>query len=136
MNTDIEKEFEGCRLTAYPDSVGIPTIGYGHTLGVKLGDVITQAQADKFLLDDLKTAINAVHAAVHVPLTENEESALVDLVYNIGAGNFQHSTLLRLLNAGQHEAAADQFAAWNKAGGQVLAGLVRRRAAEAALFRK
>lgn len=139
MNTDIEREFEGLSLTAYPDpgTGGEPwTIGYGHTGGVRQGDTCTQAQAEQFLLDDLKAAIHAVHAAVHVPLTEEEEGALVDLVFNIGAGNFQGSTLLRLLNAGDYHGAAEQFQRWNKAGGKVLAGLTRRRAAEAELFKK
>lgn len=138
MNTDIEKQFEGCSLTAYPDpgTGGEPwTIGYGHTGGVKQGDTITQDQANAFLLADLKSAINAVESNVTTPMTDDEESALVDLVYNIGAGNFQHSTLLRLLNTGNHTDAAKEFQKWDHAGGKVLAGLTKRRAAEAELFK-
>lgn len=138
MNTDIEKDSEGLRLEAYPDpGTGGPpwTIGYGHTAGVKQGDAITPEQAEQFLLDDLKASIDAIHHLVKVPLSDDEESALVDFVFNVGQGNLEHSTLLRLLNAGDHAGAADQFAAWNKASGKVLAGLVRRRAAEAALFK-
>ena len=67
-------------------------------------------------------------------MTDEEEGALVDLVFNIGAGNFQHSTLLRLLNAGDYAGASEQFQRWNRANGNVLAGLTKRRAAEAALF--
>ena len=137
MNTDIEKQYEGCRLTAYPDpgTGGEPwTIGYGHTGGVKQGDTITQEQADALLLADLKNAINAVESSVTTMLTDEEESALVDLVFNIGNGNFLHSTLLKLLNSGDYAGAAEQFSRWDKAGGRVLAGLTKRRAAEAALF--
>lgn len=137
MNDQIEKEFEGCRLTPYQDSVGVWTDGYGNTHGVvPNGPPITQEKADADLLSNLRAAINAVERAVHTPMTDDEEGALVDLVFNIGAGNFEHSTLLRLLNAGDYAGAADQFGAWDKAGGQVLAGLARRRAAEAALFRQ
>jgi lysozyme len=138
VNTDIEKQFEGCKLTAYPDPAtgGEPwTIGYGHTGGVKQGDTITQAQADALLLADLKSAINAVESSVTTPMTDDEESALVDLVFNIGIGNFQHSTLLRLLNAGNHTDAAKEFQKWNHANGKVLVGLSNRRAAEAELFK-
>ena len=134
MNTQIEQDFEGCRLNAYLDSVNVPTIGFGHTLGVQMGDTITMDQAKTFLLADLQTALDAVRADVTSPLTDDEESALVDLVFNIGAGNFAHSTLLRLLNAGDYQGAEAEFGKWNHAGGQVLAGLTRRRAAEAAMF--
>ena len=136
MNTEIEKEFEGCRLSAYLDSVNVPTIGYGHTKGVVMGDTCTQEEAEAFLMSDLHSAITAVENAVTVDLTDEEEGALVDLVFNIGAGNFQHSTLLRLLNAGDFAGAAEQFSQWNHAGALVLAGLTRRRAAEAALFKE
>lgn len=139
MNTDIEKQFEGCRLIAYPDpgTGGEPwTIGYGHTGGVKRGDVCTQAGADAWLLSDLRSAINAVHADVTVPISDDEEGALVDLVFNIGAGNFAHSTLLAKLNARDYHGATAEFGKWDHAGGQVLAGLTRRRAAESDLFIK
>ncbi|MBC7454891.1 MAG: lysozyme [Massilia sp.] len=137
MNTEIEKQFEGCKLVAYPDpgTGGEPwTIGYGHTEGVKRGDVCTQSQADTWLSSDLRTALNAVHATVVVPLSDDEEGALVDLVFNIGVGNFTHSTLLKKLNARDYKGAASEFGRWNHAGGAVLAGLTRRRAAEADLF--
>lgn len=137
LDTDIEKTNEGCKLTAYQDSVGVWTIGYGHTGGgIVPGMTITQECADAFLLSDLKIAFNAVEASVHTPLTVDEESALVDLVFNIGAGNFQHSTLLKLLNAGDYTGTALEFDKWDKAGGQVLAGLCRRRQEETDLFNK
>ena len=137
MNTDIEKEFEGCSLSAYPDpgSGGAPfTIGYGHTLGVQEGDTCTQDQADEWLIDDLHDALATVQKDVVVPLSEDELSALVDFVFNVGGRNFAGSTLLRLLNAGDYDGAAAQFGRWNRASGNVMAGLTRRRAAEAALF--
>lgn len=134
MNADIEKSFEGCRLTAYLDSVGVPTIGYGHTRGVSMGDTCSQDQADEWLIDDLHDALASVQGNVTVPLTDPQLSALVDFVFNVGGKNFAHSTMLRLLNAGQYEQAENEFKKWNLAGGHVLAGLVRRRAAEAALF--
>ena len=134
MNTEIEKEFEGCRFTAYKDSVGVWTIGYGHTKDVQPGDTCTQDEADEFLIDDLHDALASVQNNVTVPLTDDELSALVDFVFNVGGTNFAHSTLLRLLNAGDYEGAAQQFGRWNHAGAMVLAGLTRRRAAEAAMF--
>ena len=139
MNTEIEKQFEGCQLVAYPDpgTGGEPwTIGYGHTGGVKRGDMCTQAGADAWLLSDLRSAINAVHAGVIVPISDDEEGALVDLVFNIGSGNFAHSTLLAKLNAKDYHGAASEFGRWNHSGGAVLAGLTRRRAAESDLFIK
>jgi lysozyme len=137
MNTDIEKEFEGCKLVAYPDpgTGGVPwTIGYGHTLNVQPGDTCSQDQADEWLVDDLHDALASVQNNVIVPLSNDELSALVDFVFNVGGKNFASSTLLRLLNAGDYEGAAGQFERWNQAGGHVLAGLTRRRAAEAAMF--
>ncbi|NWA29033.1 lysozyme [Pseudomonas gingeri] len=132
------KYFESCRLTAYPDpaSGGAPwTIGWGHTgPEVTPGLVWTQEQADSQLTSDLVSREQAVSKAVTVPLTQGQFDALVDFVYNLGAGNFQTSTLLSLINAEDMAGAVEQFARWNKAGGKVMAGLTRRRAAEAALF--
>ena len=134
MNTDIEKSFEGCRLSAYLDSVRVPTIGFGHTKDVQIGDTCTQDQADEWLIDDLHDALASVQNNVTVPLADDELSALVDFVFNVGGKNFAHSTLLRLLNAGDFAGAENEFLKWNHAGGQVLAGLTRRRRAEAAMF--
>lgn len=111
------------------------TIGWGHTgPEVHYGLVWTQAQCDAQLLADMARAEADVRAVVQIPLTQDEFAALCDLAFNIGNANFNSSTLLRLLNAGDIDGAIAQFSVWNKAGGQVLAGLVKRRDAEAALF--
>lgn len=129
------KRFEGCELKAYQDSVSVWTIGVGHTGGVEPGQVITEEEADAFLREDLQDAENCVNASVLVPLSQSKFDALVSLVFNIGCGNFQKSTLLRELNAGAGMMlVADQFKRWNKAGGVVLNGLTKRRAAEAEMF--
>jgi lysozyme len=130
------KQFEGCRLTAYLCPAGVWTIGWGRTTNVKRGDTCTQAQADAWLVAEYDAFERRVRALVKVPLTTNQLGALVSFAYNVGTGALASSTLLRLLNAGQYEAAAQQFARWNKAGGRVLSGLTRRRKAEAELFRK
>lgn len=128
------KEYEGCRLTAYLCPAGIPTIGYGRTRGVKLGDTCTQEQADDWLRDDLESVYSDIDALVEVPLTQGQFDALCSFVYNLGGPALRGSTLLRLLNAGDYEAARKQIPRWDKAGKVVLAGLTRRRAAEAAMF--
>ena len=126
----LTERFEGCRLEAYLDSKGIATIGYGHTLGVKLGDVCTQDQAEKWLQNDTTWAENVVNRFVEVQLTQNEFDSLVDFTFNVGSGNFHNSTMLKLLNQGNYQEAAEEFIKWDKAGGQVVAGLLRRRLAE------
>lgn len=128
------KSFEGCKLSAYLCPAGVPTIGYGRTTGVKLGQRITQAQADAWLLQEYDEFERKVRALVRVPLTANQLGALVSFAYNVGTGALASSTLLRLLNGGDYAGAAAQFARWTKAGGRTLAGLVRRRKAEADLF--
>lgn len=128
------REFEGCRLAAYTDSVGVWTIGYGCTTDVAPGMRITQAEAEQRLLDDLTQAQACVNRCVTVPLTQHEFDACVCLTFNIGCGNFGKSTLLRKLNDSDFDGAALEFHKWDKAGGQVLAGLTRRRLAEARLF--
>lgn len=126
---------EGCRLTAYQDSVGVWTIGWGHTgIDVKEGMVITKEQAETFLMEDLASAEKAVNTYVSRALTQHQFDALVDFVFNLGVGNFLHSSLLRFLNAGELATADEEFIKWNRAGGKVLPGLTKRRAAEAALF--
>ncbi|MFG3451150.1 lysozyme [Stutzerimonas stutzeri] len=131
---DLIKSFEGLRLSAYRCPADIPTIGYGTTAGVKMGDTITKERAEELLREDVARFESQVLRLVKVPLTQGQHDALVSFVYNLGAGNLSNSTLLRLLNAGDYAGAAAQFDRWNKAGGKVLAGLVRRRAAERALF--
>ncbi|MGK7893024.1 MAG: lysozyme [Xenococcus sp. (in: cyanobacteria)] len=135
------EEFEGLarkladgRITAYLDSVHVPTIGYGHTKNVHLGLTITQQQAEEFLNQDLRVAEVGVQHLVKVSLNDNQFAALVSFAFNLGTGALAHSTLLRDLNAGNYSAAADQFLRWNRAGGCVLAGLTRRREAERKLF--
>ena len=128
------KRSEGCSLTAYLDSVKVPTIGVGHTRGVKLGDTCTEEQADQYLLDDLESVYSDIEALVEVPLSQGQFDALCSFVFNLGGPALRGSTLLKLLNAGNYDAAKAQFGKWVKAGQQVLPGLVKRRAAEAAMF--
>lgn len=128
------REFEGLRLAAYQDAVGVWTIGYGTTRGVKQGQKITAADAESLLRDDLARFESEVMRLVKVPLSQPQFDALVVFTYNLGAKNLGNSTLLRRLNAGDYKGAAGQFERWNKAGGKVLAGLTRRRAAERKLF--
>ena len=131
---DLITSFEGCRLTAYQDSVGVWTIGYGHTSGVYQGMTITEEEAIAFLRQDLKTAENAVNSNVTYGINQNQFDALVSFTFNVGTGNFTSSTLLKKLNAGDVNGAANEFDRWIYAGGQVLEGLVRRRAAEKQMF--
>jgi len=134
----LTENFEGLRLTAYPDPAthGDPwTIGYGHTgAEVHQGMTITQEQAEEFLMQDVQKALQTVNSKVHTDLTQNEFDALVDFVFNCGAGNFAGSTLLRKINAGDMEGAALEFEKWTHADGKVMAGLIKRRHAEAVLF--
>jgi lysozyme len=129
------KSFEGCELAAYKCPAGVLTIGYGHTgADVKPGQVITAHRAEELLQGDLARFEQAVSKAIKVAVTPNQFGAMVSLCYNIGAGAFAKSTLVKRVNAGDTQGAADQFLAWNKAGGKVLKGLARRREAERALF--
>lgn len=134
------KEFEGCKLTSYKCPAGVWTIGIGSTRysdgsSVKQGQTLASIEAAMLLLS--KTLAPYEHAvnAIKVELTQNEFDALVSLTYNIGAGNLASSTLVKMLKAGDNKAdIAKQFLRWNKAGGKELAGLTRRRNAEAELF--
>jgi GH24 family phage-related lysozyme (muramidase) len=128
------KAFEGLRLDAYIDPVGVLTIGYGTTTGVSPGMRITEAQAEDFLKRDLEKFENAVSSLVKVALNENQFSALVTFTYNVGEGALAGSTLLRLLNQSDFQGAAEQFLRWNKGDRGELPGLTRRRQAERALF--
>lgn len=132
--TQLIKFFEGFRAQAYYDAVGVPTIGYGTTAGVRMGTKITEAQGEMFLQADLRRFEAAVNRLVKVKLTQEQFDALVSFTYNLGEGNFGSSTLLKLLNQGRYDLVPDQFLRWNKAGGKVLAGLTKRRQAEADLF--
>lgn len=133
------KQFEGCKLTAYQDSVGVWTIGYGWTQPVdgkpiRAGMTIKQETAERLLKTGLVSYENDVSRLVKVGLTHGQFDALVSFTYNLGARSLSTSTLLRKLNAGDYAGAADEFLLWNKAGGKVLNGLTRRREAERALF--
>lgn len=133
------KEFEGCKLTAYQDSVGVWTIGYGWTQPVdgkpiRAGMTIKQETAERLLKTGLVSYENDVSRLVKVRLKQGQFDALVSFTYNLGARSLSTSTLLRKLNAGDCAGAADEFLRWNKAGGKVLNGLTRRREAERALF--
>lgn len=131
---DLVKRSESLVLKAYLCPAHVWTIGYGHTRGVKMGDTCTEEQANQWLREDLRDAEAIVDATVDVPLSQNQFDALVSFVFNVGGGAFKTSTLLRLLNRGEYSRAAEQLDRWNKAAGQVLAGLTTRRAAERALF--
>lgn len=133
----LTERFEGCRLTAYQDQAGVWTIGYGHTgADVTPGLTITQEQARSLLARDVANAAACVNKVVSVRLNQNEFDALVDFVFNLGALAFEGSTLLKNLNAQNFAAAASEFEEFDRAGGVVVAGLLRRRQAEAALFEK
>ena len=128
------KKFEGCELEAYQCSAGVWTIGYGHTKDVVEGKIITQEQAEEMLIDELHEYENYINNYVTVALSQNQFDALVSWVYNLGPANLKASTLLKVLNQGEYEDVPMQIKRWNKAGGKVLEGLIRRREAEACLF--
>ena len=128
------KKFEGCELEAYQCSAGVWTIGYGHTKDVVEGKIITQEQAEEMLIDELHEYENYINDYVTVALSQNQFDALVSWVYNLGPANLKASTLLKVLNQGEYEDVPTQIKRWNKAGGKVLEGLIRRREAEACLF--
>ena len=117
-------------------TIGIGTTVYPNGTKVKKGDSCTLDQAKSYFSHDLKRFEASVNNLVKVPLSQNQFDALVSLVYNIGSGNFASSTLLKKLNAKDYAGAAEQFPRWNKGGGKVMKGLVRRRDAERALFLK
>lgn len=128
------KHFEGYVSKAYRCPAGVWTIGYGTTAGVRAGMTITEAQGEAFLRADLAKFEKAVNAAVKVQLAQHQFDALVAFTYNVGAGAFQGSTLLRQINAGNFNLARANFMKWVKGGGRTLPGLVRRRTSEADLF--
>jgi len=130
------KKFEGCELKAYRCAAGVPTIGYGSTHGVTMDMEISQERAEMLLIEDIAEYEQAVNELVELPLKQNEFDALVAWTFNLGATNLKNSTLLKVLNS-THKDWNDvpaQIKRWNKAGGKVLQGLIRRREAEALLF--
>jgi len=127
------KRFEGLRLKAYLDPVGVATIGYGHTYLVNINDpAITEEEADRLLTEDLKLYEKPVAEMVKVPINQNQFDALVSFAFNLGTAALRGSTLLKKLNSGQP--CAEEFDRWIFAAGKALPGLVRRRAAERRLF--
>lgn len=132
---DLTEQFEGLRLSAYQDQVGVWTIGYGHTgPEVHGGLILTEDQADTLLHSDVAAAVSCVNRAVTANITQNQFDALVDFVFNLGCGALLSSTLLRYINAGEFDLAAPQFLLWDHAGGVVVQGLLTRRQAEMTLF--
>ena len=128
------KEFEGLRLKAYKCPGGVWTIGYGHTAGVRPEMVITEAQAEDFLREDLFSCENAVNNQ-KLSINQNQFDALISFIYNVGTGNFSRSTLLRKVRANpQDNPIMDEFLRWVYSKGRVLPGLQRRRLAEMKLY--
>lgn len=130
------KEYEGLHLTAYQCPGRVWTIGYGHTRTTLPFMKITKEEAEDLLREDVAVAERAVCRLVEVPLSDNQFAALVSFVFNVGIGNMERSTLLKLLNRGWYDQVPAQLTRWNKIAGETLGGLVRRRAAEAALWRR
>ena len=140
MNTSAEglaliKKFEGCELEAYQCSAGVWTIGYGHTKDVVQGMTISKEEAEQMLIDELHEYESYINEYVTAALSQNQFDALVSWVYNLGPANLKASTMLKVLNSGKYEDVPAQMKRWNKAGGKVLEGLIRRREAEACLFK-
>ncbi len=124
-------QFEGFRDKAYiPVPGDVPTLGYGTTKGVKLGDTITKPEAIERLRADVNTFEGAIKRCVKVPLHQWEYDAAVQLSYNIGANAFCKSTVVKRWNAGDYVGGCEAFLMWNKQNGRVLSGLVNRREAE------
>jgi lysozyme len=131
---DLVKFFEGFEAYAYLCPANVWTIGYGRTRNVKEGDMVTEVQAERDLLEELDEFAEQVLNTVTVSLEENELDALTSWTYNLGVGNLRSSTLLKKLNSGDKNSVPDEMKRWNKAAGKVLAGLTRRREAEAKLW--
>jgi len=128
------KKFEGCKLQSYLCSADVWTLGFGHTRGVKEGDSCTQEQAEQTLVDDLFEFEKYVHKHVNVALDQNQFDALVAWTFNLGPTNLRESTLLKRVNEERFSDVPTEIRRWNRAGGEVVQGLVRRRAAEALLW--
>ena len=135
---DFIAHFEGFRSEIYRDAAGYPTIGYGHLLKEgeerKFRKGITRSEGKELLRNDAADAERAVNSYVKVPLNQSQFDALVSFTFNLGAGNLKNSTLLKKLNNNDYRGAADELLRWVRAGGRVLAGLQRRRAAERKMF--
>jgi lysozyme len=128
------KRFEGCEFEAYKCSADVWTIGYGHTKGVKEGDKINQDESEHLLSEDLEEFENYVNDLVEVDLNQSQFDALVAWTFNLGPSNLKTSTMLKVLNQKDYDKVPSEMKRWNKAGGKVLEGLMRRREAESLLF--
>jgi lysozyme len=133
---ELLKKSEGFRGRTYLDVNGFPTIGYGHRLlhPESFPNGVDEVQASEILVSDVREAEQAVERLVKVPLTQGQFDALVDFCFNLGAGRLASSTLLKVLNGGRYEEAAEQLLRWDLAGGVENAGLKARREAELALW--
>ena len=131
---ELIKKFEGCETTAYQDSVGVWTIGFGHTKGVEEGQPCSIEDAESMLADEMDEYEGYINNMVKVELQQHEFDALVAWVYNLGPTNLGESTMLKVLNGGQFDRVPDEMNRWTRAGGEILEGLVRRRQAESLMF--
>lgn len=135
---ELIKQFEGLRLTAYQDSKGVWTIGYGHTKTARRGMSIDQTTADRLLRNDANIHASPINKYVKVPLKQHQFDALASFIFNVGEGAFKKSTLLKVLNQGDYEGAAREFLRWNKiyVKGKpvILNGLAKRRQRESQFF--
>lgn len=118
---------EGFRGTAYKDVTGVPTIGYGETHGVHMGETITKDRAFKQLSESADIHAKQMVRCIHVPISQGEYDAYIDFTYNVGSGAFCTSTLNKKLNSGDYEGACKELLKWTKAGGKDQPGLVKRR---------
>lgn len=131
---DLIKRFEGCKLSSYKDSVGVWTIGYGHTNGVRSGMSITQQQAEQYLVDDIRP-IERLLNGMSINFRQRQFDALVSWIFNLGEGNFNKSTMKKWITGNfTDEDITDQMVKWVNAGGIPLLGLKRRRVDEANMF--
>lgn len=131
---ELIKHFESLRLEAYQDSVGVWTIGWGHTKNVFKGMKITKEEAEEFLKKDLEVFENLVNDLLEVEINDNQFSALVSFSFNLGINNLKKSTLLKLINEKDFFNSSKEFVKWSNAGGRRLKGLVRRRLSERNLY--
>lgn len=127
---------EGLRMVAYRDVIGVPTICYGETKGVHIGDRYSKAQCDAMFVTRLDQFAGAVEKCVRKPMSNETEVAFVSLAYNIGEGGFCKSSVVRLYNVGDRRGACDAMLRFNRAGGRVVSGLTRRREEERKLCMK
>ena len=128
------KHFEGCELKAYRCAANVLTIGYGSTKGVTEDMEITQEGAEELLQEEMHEYEGYINDMVKVPLEQHQFDSMVSWVFNLGSGNLSSSTLLKKLNNSEYDEVPAQIKRWNKAGGKVLDGLIRRREAETLLF--